>query len=179
MTRNTQYNTSKIGIMVFVFASISMITMAQSILTVPYVDLERYAGKWYEIASISQRFQKDCTCTTAEYTVTDQGYVVVENRCIKEKRTDKPAYIKGKAFVVEKTGNAQLNIQFYWPFKGKYWVIKLADDYSYAVVSHPNKKYLWILSRTPTMDPMTYELILTSLRSMNFDLTQLKTTKQI
>ncbi|MBL0315935.1 MAG: lipocalin family protein [Flavobacteriales bacterium] len=53
-----QYNTSKIGIMVFVFASISMIAMSQSIQTVPYVDLERYAGKWYEIASISQRFQK-------------------------------------------------------------------------------------------------------------------------
>jgi len=91
--------------------------MTQSLQTVPYVDLKKYAGTWYEIASFPQRFQKDCIGTTAEYSLTDKGYVVVENRCNKGSITGKQAYIKGKAFVVENSGNAKLLVQFFWPFK--------------------------------------------------------------
>ena len=69
-------------------------------------------------------------------------------------------------------------MQFFWPFRGKYWIIDLAPDYSYAVVSHPNKKYLWILSRTPKMSETTYNGILARLKANNFDLTQLQRTVQ-
>lgn len=151
---------------------------AQTLETVKEVDLQKYAGKWYEIASFPQRFQKGCNCTTAEYTTTDKGYVIVENRCNKDSINGKESYIKGKAFVQKNSGNAKLKVQFFWPFKGKYWIIDLADDYSYAVVSHPNRKYLWILSRTPQMNPATYEKILADLRTKNFDLSQLKVTTQ-
>lgn len=153
--------------------------MSQTLQTVPFVDLKKYAGKWYEIASFPQRFQKGCTCTTAEYTLSDKGYVIVENRCNKDSIYGKQSYIKGKAFVVENSGNAKLLVQFFWPFKAKYWIIDLADDYSYAVVSNPTKKYLWILSRTPRMNEAIYQQIISRLKENGFDISSIKITQQI
>ncbi len=151
---------------------------AQKVETVPQVDLERYAGKWYEIASFPQRFQKGCQYTTATYTLSDKGYVIVENRCKKDGKGGKETGINGKAFIVKNSGNAKLKVQFFWPFKGKYWIIDLADDYSYAVVSHPKKKYLWILSRTPQLNQEFYERILSRLKEKGFDLSKLEKTVQ-
>ena len=154
------------------------IANSQAVQTVPFVDLTKYVGKWYEIASFPQFFQKGCTCTTAEYTATDKGYITVENRCNKNSIDGKQSYIKGKVFVEKNTGNAQLKVQFFWPFKGKYWIIDLADDYSYAVVSEPDRKYLWILSRTPKMNEITYQQILNRLTNTGFDLSKLQITEQ-
>jgi len=151
---------------------------SQELKTVDNVDLTRYAGKWYEIASFPQRFQKGCLCTTAEYTLTDKDYVIVENRCNKDSINGKESYIKGKAFLVKNTGNAKLKVQFFWPFRGKYWIIDLAEDYSYAVVGHPNRKYLWILSRTPVMDQEIYNEILKRSKDKGFDISNLKITVQ-
>lgn len=158
---------------------ISAAMKAQPLQTVPNVDLRKYAGKWFEIASFPQRFQKRCHCTTAEYTPTDKGYIIVENRCNKDSVKGKLSYIKGKAFIVENTGNAKLKVQFFWPFKGDYWIIDLAEDYSYAVVSNPNIKYLWILSRTPKLDATVYQQITIRLKAKGFDLTKLKITVHI
>lgn len=152
--------------------------IAQTLEAVPLVDLEKYAGKWYELASFPQRFQKGCHCTTAEYTLSDKGYVIVENRCNKDSIDGKASYIKGKAFVVKNTGNAKLLVQFFWPFKGKYWIIDLADDYSYAVVGHPNRKYLWILSRTAKMDESIYQQIVSRIQEKGFDISKIKRTPQ-
>lgn len=152
---------------------------AQQLQAVPNVDLKKYAGKWYEIASYPQRFQKGCHCTTAEYTLTDKDYIIVENRCNRDSVNGKQSYIKGKAFVEKNSGNAKLLVQFFWPFKGKYWIIDLADDYSYAVVSHPNKQYLWILSRNPKMDAAVYQKIISRLKEKGFDVTKLQITAQI
>lgn len=151
---------------------------AQTLQTVRNVDLNKYVGKWFEIASYPQRFQKGCHCTTAEYTLSKKGYVIVENKCNRDSVNGKQSYIKGKAFVVKNTGNAKLKVQFFWPFTGKYWIIDLADDYSYAVVSHPNKKYLWILSRTPKMDDVIYQQIILRLKEKGFDLAKLQITQQ-
>lgn len=153
-------------------------TISQTLPTVPFVDLKKYSGKWYEIASFPQRFQRGCTATTAEYTLSDKGFVIVENRCNKDSLTGKQSYIKGKAFVVENSGNAKLLIQFFWPFKGKYWIIDLADDYSYAVVAHPNRKYLWILSRTATMTENTYSQIISKIKEQGFDTSKIIVTRQ-
>ena len=147
--------------------------------TVPFVDLQKYAGRWYEIAAFPQPFQKGCTSTTAEYSLSDKGYVIVENRCNKDSVNGRAAYIKGKAFVDKNSGNARLKVQFFWPFKGKYWIIDLSDDYSYAVVGHPNRKYLWILSRTPKMDEALYQQIILRLKEKGFDLSKLQKTTQI
>jgi len=146
--------------------------------TVLEVDLKRYAGKWYEISAFPQRFEKNCNCTTAEYTLTDKGYVQVMNKCRKNSVNGKETSIKGKAFPEENSGNAKLKVQFFWPFKAKYWIIDLADDYSYAVVSHPNRKYLWILSRTPKMNNLVYQGIIYRLKSRGLDTSKLVMTKQ-
>lgn len=152
---------------------------AQTLQTVPEVNLEQYAGKWYEIASYPLRFQKGCHCTTATYTLSEKGYVIVENRCNRDSVNGKASYIKGKAFVVKNTGNAKLKVQFFWPFRGDYWIIDLAEDYRYAVVSGPGRTSLWILSRSPQMSEETYAQISQRLEAKGFDLTKLKLTPQI
>ncbi|MFC5626098.1 lipocalin family protein [Algoriphagus winogradskyi] len=150
---------------------------AQDLETVPYVDLEKYAGEWYEIASFPQSFQKGCTCTKAIYTPNADGTISVENSCnLPEKGKIKTS--TAKAFVEDGSGNAKLKVQFFWPFKGKYWIIDLAKDYSYAVVGHPNRAYLWILSRTQEMDPVIYDEILQRVEKKGFDLSKLEKTVQ-
>ena len=143
--------------------------------TVPRVDVKRYAGKWYEVASFPQTFQKGCFCTTAEYTLSAPDEVVVENRC---KRNGKTSYIKGSARVVKNSGGAKLKVQFFWPFTGNYWIIHLDPDYRWAVVSEPSKEYLWILSRTPSLPPDVLQPILQTLEKQGFDLKKLQYTRQ-
>jgi len=158
------------------FSMLTFFSNAQDLQTVPYVDLQKYVGKWYEISSFPQRFQKDCHCTTAEYSLSDKGYVVVENKCNKGSVNGELSSIKGKAFVEPHSGNAKLKVQFFWPFKGKYWIIDLDKDYRYAAVGHPNRKYLWILSRTPQLDPTVYQEILSRVKSKGFDVSNLQRT---
>ena len=162
----------------FLFLIQTTTSMSQSLQTVSFVDLKKYAGKWFEIASFPTPFQKNCHCTTAEYTLSDKGYVFVENKCKKDSIHGKESYIKGKAYVVENSGNAKLKVQFFWPFKGNYWIIELADDYSYAVVADPRKNYLWILSRTPKMDDSVYQKIISKIKEKGFDLSKIKLTPQ-
>lgn len=145
--------------------------------TVEYVDMERYMGKWYEIASFPARFQKNCTCTTAEYTLNDDGTVLVNNRCYNAKK-DKWEGATATAFVENTDTNAQLAVQFFWPFKGDYYIIALADDYSYALVGEPSRKYLWILSRTPQLSQATYDRLTTIAAQKGFDVRKLNMTKQ-
>jgi apolipoprotein D and lipocalin family protein len=143
---------------------------------VKFVDLNKYAGKWYEIASYPQRFQKGCTCTTAEYTITDKNYISVFNRCIVNNQEKS---ITGKAFVVKNSNNAKLKVQFFWPFKGNYQIVELADDYSWAVVGEPSRKYLWILAREPHIDDILYQDILERIAKKNFNLDKLVKTSNI
>jgi apolipoprotein D and lipocalin family protein len=146
--------------------------------TVKQVDLTRYAGKWYEIAAFPQRFQRGCTCTTAEYEMTDKGWVRVINTCRKGGPEGKLSVARGKAFIVPGSGNAKLRIQFFWPFRGDYWIIDLAEDYSYAVVGNQSRDYLWILSRSPAMDQALYQEIVERCRRKGFDPSRLKVTDQ-
>jgi apolipoprotein D and lipocalin family protein len=80
--------------------------------------------------------------------------------------------------VVEGTGNAQLEVSFFWPFRADYWVIGLADDYRWAVVGNPNRKYLWVLSRTPQLGREDLDRALAIAASQGYDLAQLKYTRQ-
>lgn len=141
--------------------------------TVSYVDLNRYLGKWYDIAHFTQSFQKGCSCTTAEYTLNKDGSIRVVNSCNKNGRLK---VSKGRAKVKNKKTNAKLSVTFFWPFSGKYWIIDLASDYSYAVVGHPNRNYLWILSRTKELDAETYLKILAGLKSKGYDLSKIEKT---
>ena len=140
---------------------------------VPQVDLARYTGTWYEIASFPQRFQKGCTNTKAVYTLRNDGTVEVLNSCFRNGKTDTA---KGTAWIVDKTSNAKLKVSFFWPFRGDYWIIELGRDYEYAVVAGPDRKYLWILARSPQMDEGLYGAIVERLRAGGFDVGRLKRT---
>lgn len=136
-----------------------------SVKTVDSVDLKRYSGTWYEIASYLQSFERGCSNVKATYTLKG-NFVEVHNEAIKNGKKKENL---GKAFVVENSGNAKLKVQFFWPFKGDYWIIGLADDYSWAIVSSPKLKTLWILSRTPKMEDGLYKSIIESLVKRGFE----------
>jgi apolipoprotein D and lipocalin family protein len=145
--------------------------------TVRQVDLNRYAGAWYEIAHYPNRFEKKCKSDTkAMYLSRDDGTVGVLNSCRKSDGTI--TSIKGTAKVVDSTTNAKLKVTFFWPFAAAYWILDLAPDYSYAVVGEPSRKYLWILSRTPQMDDGTYREITERIRFLGYDSLRLIKTKQ-
>ncbi len=163
---------------ILVFISFFSSIHAQPLQTVKQVDLERYAGKWYEIASYPHSFQRGCHCTTAEYTFTGKRYLSVVNTCRRDSSTGKISTIKGRIFVKKNSGNAKLRVRFFWPFCAKYWIIELASDYSYAVVGHPNRKSLWILSRKPQMDEKVYKTIVAGLKDKGYDYGGLVVTQQ-
>jgi len=145
---------------------------------VPYVDLSRYVGTWYEIAAIPQSFQKDCVASMATYTQRDDGTIAVVNQCRKKTLDGKVKVAKGKAWVVDKKTNAKLKVQFFWPFKGAYWIIELDSDYQFAVVGHPNRNYLWILSRSPQMEESLYQDLLQRIGQKGYDISRIKKTLQ-
>jgi apolipoprotein D and lipocalin family protein len=148
--------------------------------TVPKVDLNRYLGVWYEIATIPQRFQKGCTGVTAVYSLRPDGKIDVLNQCHQDSLNGKFKQAHGKAWVVDKQTNAKLKVQFFWPFSGDYWIIELdSAGYQYAVVGHPARKYLWILSRTPQMDEALYQELIIRLRDTHgYDVMRLNRTRQ-
>lgn len=147
---------------------------ADKVKTVPFVDLERYMGRWYEIASFPQWFEKDMTGVSALYTLRE-GYVEVLNSGYKNGIL-KEAH--GRAKVIKGSGNARLKVSFQRPFYGKYWIIDLAPDYSWVVISNPKRSTLWILSRNKTMDTTLYQSILDNLAGNGFDTTRLVKMKQ-
>ena len=144
---------------------------------VAMVDLERYKGRWYEIASFPASFQKGCTCTTAEY-VLEKDSVRVINKCRRGGPGGEWDEAVGKARPVEGSNNARLKVSFFWPFKGDYWVIALDPDYQWAMVGHPKKEYLWILNRTPVMDKAILQDLIARARSMGYPMERLKMADQ-
>ena len=142
---------------------------------VAHVDVDRYLGTWYEISSFPQSFQKGCTETTATYKLRDDGELDVINRCMKDGELD---VAEGRARIVDPKTNAKLEVSFFRPFWGDYWIIDLADDYSYAVVGHPGRDYLWILSRTRQLPRLTYDGIIARLKANGYELDRLKMTEQ-
>jgi apolipoprotein D and lipocalin family protein len=142
---------------------------------VPHVELEKYLGKWYEIAHLPAKFQEGCDETTATYTLLKDGNISVLNQCIKN---GKMKQAKGKAKIVDKDSNAKLKVTFFWPFYGDYWIIKLGDEYDYSVVGTPDRKYLWILSRTPQMNDKLYSQLLEYAKSKGFDVNKVIKTLQ-
>jgi apolipoprotein D and lipocalin family protein len=146
--------------------------------TVARVELERYLGTWYEIANFPQRFQRGCTATTATYSLRADGQIDVVNRCRKDAPDGPEKVASGRARIVDPSSNAKLEVSFFWPFWGDYWIIDLGADYDYAVVGHPGRDYLWILSRTPTMKAEVYEAIVARLSAQGYEAHRLVRTVQ-
>jgi apolipoprotein D and lipocalin family protein len=137
------------------------------------VDLTRYVGKWFELAKIPNRFQKQCVGgTTAVYTLRDDGRIDVLNSCRKENGDIQEA--KGLARVVDTLTNSRLEVSFFSilgirPVWGDYWILGLGENYEYAIVGSPDRKYGWILSRTSQQPPAVLERIWAIVRDQGFD----------
>ena len=136
--------------------------------TVDRVELSRYLGKWYEIARLPNRFQKGCVASSAEYSLRDDGEITVINSC-RDSADSSVRQVKGHAWSVDPTGNTRLKVSFFWPFRGDYWIIELGKEYEYAVVGTPNRNYLWVLSRSATMNNDLYAAILQRAEQQGFD----------
>ncbi len=153
--------------------------------TVDRVDLGRYAGTWYEVARYPNRFQRHCAGDViAEYSLRPDGNIDVDNRCRDEHGGARRA--SGVARNVSTDGsNAKLKVRFaprvlaWLPFVwANYWVLALADDYSYAVVGTPDREYLWILSRTPSLPEAVLERLEELVAAQGYDPARLERTEQ-
>lgn len=149
---------------------------------VPDIDLKRYLGKWYEIASIPQFFQRKCVGnTTAEYSLVEKGRVRVLNSCDTEK---KRISAEGRARPIDPDSNSKLEVTFvkfigwFFLFSGDYWVIDIDQDYSYAVVGNGEGDYAWILSRKPYLPEEKLLEAVNALKENGYDICDLMTTVQ-
>ncbi len=127
---------------------------------VPEVDLNRYKGLWYEIARLPNYFERKLKCTSATYTLRDDGKITVLNKGNYISDPRKTSSAKGVAWIPDKNSPAKLKVQFFWPFSGDYWIMFLDKDYKYVLVGEPALKYLWILARKKTMDEEAYKMLL-------------------
>lgn len=137
--------------------------------TIATFNLDRYLGKWYEIARYDHSFERDLVGCTAEYTLRDDGKIKVLN-CGHLKTLDGPYKESiGKAKARRNGKPGQLEVSFFGPFYGDYNILELAPDYSYSVVGSSSPRYLWILSRTPHLTPATRNRILSNLQQRGYN----------
>lgn len=138
------------------------------------LDLERYLGRWYEIARFPNWFERNCAGVTADYALKPDGKIEVVNTCRKGAPDGPVETAKGEASLV---GPGKLEVTFvpWLPFaKGDYWVLHIDAAYSYAVVGEPSGKTGWILARSPALDPAKYDKAVSALHSMGYDTSRLE-----
>jgi apolipoprotein D and lipocalin family protein len=141
------------------------------------VELQRYLGKWYELARYEAGFQRGCEAVTADYSLRPDGDLRVVNTCRQDSPTGAERSAEAVAKVVEASNGSKLKVSFFGPFFGDYWVLDRAPDYSWAIVGEPSGKYLWILSRTQKVTLKKYEQLLTRASTLGYDVSMLRRTK--
>lgn len=153
------------------------------------LDLKNYLGRWYDVRSIPNRFQKGCSGTTATYSLNSDQSLRVENECTMiEDGTAKVSRVVGKAWI-KNEGRSKLKVSFACLFGlctelagGNYWVLALGpienDLYSWAIVGEPKRKYGWVLSRTPTLSANAMAEIASRLNEQGYDLSRFASTPQ-
>ena len=150
----------------------------ENIVPVNKFDTTRYLGKWYEIARLDHSFERGLSHVTADYSLRQDGGLKVLNRGYKEADA-KWKEAEGKAYFVDKKDVGYLKVSFFGPFYGSYIVFDLdQQNYSYSMISGPDKSYFWLLSRTPTMDPALQQRLIEKAGSLGFDTSKLIYVKQ-
>jgi apolipoprotein D and lipocalin family protein len=146
--------------------------MPDNVSPVKDFQLDRYLGKWYEIARLDHSFERGLQQVTAEYALRDDGGVSVKNRGFS---TDKKAWSEamGKAYFVNDPGEAYLKVSFFGPFYGSYVIFELGKNYEYAFVSGPDLSYLWLLSRKKEVDPAVMSRFIKKSQELGFDTNEL------
>jgi apolipoprotein D and lipocalin family protein len=148
--------------------SVGCTGIPENIKPVEGFEATRYLGKWFEIARLDHPFERGLTRVTATYSLREGGGLNVVNQgWSPESRTWKTA--TGKAFFVQDQGRGYLKVSFFGPFYGSYVIFSLdREGYRYAMVAGPNRSYLWLLSRTPTMDPVEQGELIVEAKALGF-----------
>jgi apolipoprotein D and lipocalin family protein len=152
---------------VFAAALAGCTTATAPLPTVARVDLARYAGTWYEIALLPNRFQSMCVADTRATYRPQGGRIAVLNQCRNAEGETEAA--EGTAKVVDGSQGAKLKVSFFRPFYGNYWILELDPEYRWVLVGEPGRDYAWILARTPTLDEDTLQRLLARAAELGFD----------
>jgi apolipoprotein D and lipocalin family protein len=167
-----------------VFASASLLPLAAGCYgetpppeVAPDVDLARFQGKWFEIAKLPRATETDCTGTVASYWLRPDGELDVISECRVGAPGGPARSMTATARVPDRAMPAKLALEVHG-FFGDHWILELGEHYEYAVVGHPSREYLWILSRTPSLDPDSLTGILERARADKFDVDRLEYTRQ-
>lgn len=165
-----------LALSMLIFLSGCSKTPSAPLATVEHVDLARYSGKWIEIARYENRFETGCAGATAQYEG-KEDYIAVTNRCF-DTNGVQSGEVNGRAYALKDSNNSKLEVSFFRPFYGDYWVLMLGDNYQYSVVGDPSRKYLWILSRTKVLSDADKKSILNRLPALGYDASKLYWTTQ-
>ncbi len=141
------------------------------------IDLNKYSGKWFVVSVIPTRFDKDWNNVTETYTLNDNGKIDIYTTYIKNGKTEAD-HVTSKGFPNKKSNNVKWKVQFVWPFRADYLIEEVADDYSYTVVGHPKKKFLYIMNRTGKMNDELYHAIVKRFADKGYNMAELKKMTQ-
>jgi len=173
---------NKLSLKIFFVALIMLTSCSQpmkTLTTVPGVDIKKYSGKWYEIARLPNSFEKGLVCCTAEYGLRSDGRISVLNTGIKEDKMGKVSSITGKAWVPDPKEPGRLKVQFFWPFAAGYYIFHLdQENYQYALVGTPSRKYFWLLARSPKIEESLYQELVDVARKNEFAVENLIRVRQ-
>ncbi len=137
------------------------------------VEIDRYLGRWYEIARTPNKLQKDCIDATADY-VQQNGRILVVQTCQDPDQQESAKVFRARAQILDPETNAKLKLTFMGFWSQEYWVIDRAQDYSWAIVGDPSGNYLWVLSRDPGLSGAELEAILARAEALGYDLARLE-----
>jgi apolipoprotein D and lipocalin family protein len=163
----------KKNLILFVFLASGCVSIPENITPVTSFQIERYLGKWYEIARLDHRFERGLTQISAEYSMRPDGGLKVLNRGYSNEKQEW-SEAEGRGYFVQSPNEAYLKVSFFGPFFGSYIVFELDTvNYQYALISGPDKSYFWLLSRTPTIDDNLKKKLIAKAAALGFDTTKL------
>ena len=142
------------------------------------VDLNRFQGTWYEIATIPQAFQKPCVVVWSTYALRDDGQLNIVSTCRKGGLDGEELLLRGVARTVDRSHTSRLEVSFQGPFWEPRWIINLGADYEYTLLGNPDRGSLWVLSRTSVMSANTYRQVLERAAAQGYDVSKIKRTLQ-
>ena len=160
-------------LILFVLLASGCVSIPDNITPVTSFQIERYLGKWYEIARLDHRFERGLTQISAEYSMRPDGGLKVLNRGYSNEKQEW-SEAEGRGYFVQSPNEAYLKVSFFGPFFGSYIVFELDTlNYQYALISGPDKSYFWLFARTPTIDDNLKKKLIAKAAALGFDTTKL------